>query len=427
MYSIPMLTDSNKKRTKKYMIFKHIVHDKKTGIQFDTRNNKRSIHMILIIIIALLILFYLDYQLGVYLTKKTNKSEQWLSYSDHISIYTDGTSLYEQLCKDIEHAKHSIDIQFYIIRQDKISNRLYALLSQKQDEGVEVRFLTDWVGSFFFRKKWLQDRFAFKKANRPKAPFFYHLQKRNHRKVVVIDKEIAYCGGFNLGDEYLGRDLHLGKWRDYHVRLTGDVAYLFHHVFTEDWNKSKVVIPSPTLEGDLIRIVRNEGGSLEESIVHLIRRATNQIEIGSPYFIPTKRVLTELFHALDRGVHVKIVIPEKADHLLTKAGALSFLTKMNNKGAQIFLYMDGFFHGKVLFIDDHFCDIGTSNFDQRSFRLNEELNMIVDNSHPIYQKMREVYDADLVQCKEMTEQWIRHQPLWMRLLGFISPLFRPFL
>ncbi|KAB8127162.1 cardiolipin synthase [Gracilibacillus oryzae] len=377
-----------------------------------------------IIIIALLIL---DYQLGSTITKNKKQSKKWISATEDIEVFGDGQQLFEQMEKDIRDAKKSIDLQFYIIRNDKISNHFYTLLEQKQQEGVKVRFSADWVGSFGYKRKWVKHQFDFKKINPPKPPFFYHLQKRNHRKIMIIDQEIAYTGGFNLGDEYLGNDIKLGKWRDYHVRITGAAVNIFDHIFLKDWNGSGTVLEKKPVEGDQIEIVKTEAEVLEDHMVQLLDSAEVSIELGSPYFIPTKKVLDALLQARKRGVEVTILIPEKGDHLLTKAGAMPFLQTVHQHGVQVFLYLDGFFHGKVLFIDQKICDMGTSNFDQRSFLLNQEVNLVVHQEHPLYKKMRILYDHDLSESKPFTLQWKQKQPLWMKTLTFVTTFIRPFL
>ncbi|MFC4402838.1 cardiolipin synthase [Gracilibacillus xinjiangensis] len=382
---------------------------------------------ILCLFIIIIILILLDYQLGKKITQSKRCSKEWTTSTDSIDVFGDGQQLFDQMMADILHARKSIDLQFFIVRNDKISNQFYSLLAKKQAEGVKVRLLTDWIGSLRFKRKWVKQQFHFKKANSPKFPLFYHIQQRNHRKIMIIDEEIAYTGGFNLGDEYVGKDLKLGKWRDYHVRLTGDVVDILNHIFAKDWNGSKTVIPKKNTDGDLINVITTEAHFLENHMVNLLNSAKETIEIGSPYFIPTKKVLTAILEARKRGVRVTLLIPEKGDHLLTKAGAMPYLQTVHKCGVKIFLYVDGFFHGKVLFIDKKICDVGTSNFDQRSFLLNQEVNLIIRNDHPLYKEMRRLYEDDMKQSKIFTIYWIKQQPLWMKTLTFFTRFIRPLL
>ncbi|WP_163539940.1 phospholipase D-like domain-containing protein [Gracilibacillus sp. YIM 98692] len=385
-------------------------------------------------IILIILLLYIDYQVGRWLVHRADKSKIYTSMSEDIKAFRSGDALFNQISKDIEQAQTSIDIQFFIIRNDKISRQIYQQLQRKQEEGVKVRLLTDWVGSFGFRKKWAGS-IPVVKANKPKTPFFFYLLQRNHRKTLVIDQDICYFGGFNLGDEYLGKDDKLGKWRDYHVRMTGSATEVFQSLFTMDWMEAKGIkrmppVPEASKKGDhlnSVQILATEGDILQRETIRLIESAKHSIKIASPYFIPTKKVWNTLICAMDRGVEVTIMIPEKADHLITKAAALPYLKKIHLYGAKVFLYTDGFFHGKVIFIDDLVCDIGTANFDQRSFCLNKECNVIVDKSHPLFEEMIELFDRDIKNSKKLTYTWLKLQPLYMKTLSIISIPLRPFL
>ncbi|GAE92539.1 cardiolipin synthetase [Gracilibacillus boraciitolerans JCM 21714] len=191
----------------------------------------------MIFIIELIILLILDFQLGKLLIAKQNKSKTWLTNADQVTSFTAGDALFESMLTDMEKARNSIDLQFFIIRNDRIGNQFYSLLDKKQQEGVKVRVMTDWVGSFRFRGKWLKDKVLFRKSNPPIFPFFYHLQQRNHRKVLMIDEAISYVGGFNLGNEYVGKDNKLGMWRDYHLRFTGAITHVLKESFDIDWGR----------------------------------------------------------------------------------------------------------------------------------------------------------------------------------------------
>ncbi|MGP4038931.1 phospholipase D-like domain-containing protein [Gracilibacillus sp. D59] len=376
------------------------------------------------IIILLILLLMIDFQVGRFLVSKRNNSQSWQTTTEEVELFAEGNSLFEAMIADIEKATESIDIQFFIIRNDRISNQFYTLLARKHAEGVRVRLLTDWVGSFKFRKKWLNQKFFVRKTNPPRFPFFYHLQQRNHRKVLVIDQRISYFGGFNLGDEYVGKDVKLGKWRDYHLRMIGKIGEVMQESFTNDWGfTNKGQIPQT---GD-IEVLSTEGEVLEKELLDYIENAKETIEIGSPYFIPTRKLAQALMDALARGVDVTILVPEKADHIIAKAAALPYFRKMKEHGATIYLYVDGFFHGKVLFFDRKICDAGTANFDRRSLQLNQELNLIVGHEHPIYHVMRKTFDFDISTSKRMTDTWLNHQPLYLKILSWISIPFRIFL
>jgi cardiolipin synthase A/B len=376
------------------------------------------------IIFFFILLLIIDFQLGRFLVSHRNKSQNWRTTTKEVELFADGNSLFEAMLSDIEKATESIDMQFFIIRNDRISNQFYTLLARKHAEGVRVRLLADWVGSFNFRKKWLDQKFFMRKMNPPRFPFFYHLQQRNHRKVLVIDQKISYIGGFNLGNEYVGKDVKLGRWRDYHLRMAGGISEVLQNSFAIDWGETNTSQNAQT--GD-VQVLATEGDVLEKALLAYIKKANRSIEIGSPYFVPTRQLAKALIAALVRGVEVTILIPEKADHIVAKAAALPYLRKLKEHGATIHLYVDGFFHAKVIFFDRKTCDVGTANFDRRSLQLNQELNLIISHEHPIYQKMRKAYDADISNSKLMTDTWLTHQPLYLRILSWVSIPFRIFL
>ncbi len=393
---------------------------------FGDSNNKemRETKYMLWIIILFILLLIIDFQLGRFLVSKGNKSQSWRTTAEEVELFADGNSLFEAMLSDIEKATESIDIQFFIIRNDRISNQFYTLLARKHEEGVRVRLLADWMGSFKFREKWLDQKFFMRKMNPPRIPFFYHLQQRNHRKVLVIDQKISYFGGFNLGNEYVGKDVLLGKWRDYHFRMVGEIGEVLQESFAIDWGETNKGQISQT--GD-VKVLATEGDVLEKKLLHYMENTKESIEIGSPYFIPTRKLKQALIDALARGVDVTIMVPDKPDHIIAKAAALPYLRKMKEHGATIYLYVDGFFHAKVLFFDRKTCDAGTANFDRRSLQLNQELNLIVSHEHPIYQEIRKAFEADIKTSKKITDTWLNHHPLYIRTLSWISFPFRIFL
>ncbi|ENH96154.1 phospholipase D/transphosphatidylase [Gracilibacillus halophilus YIM-C55.5] len=387
-------------------------------------------------IVFLIIFIYIDFRLGMLLYRKRDRS--FIATSDHsdVTLYASGEPLFRQMKRDLRKANQTIDMQFYTIRNDKISQQLYQVLDEKHKEGITIRMLVDWAGSFSFSKKWVNDRFTLKKTNQPSFPWLFSLQQRNHRKLTIIDDDISYLGGFNVGDEYIDKDNKLGTWRDYHLRIRGPLTQHLQHSFYRDWKEANEQqhatdihqqLQTCLYQEDPLIVLSTDGHQLEEAFLILLQQANDSIVIGSPYFIPTKRVLQALFSAIHRGVAVTVIIPEKGDHLLTKAGAFPFLQQMLDVGADVYLYLKGFFHGKVCMIDDKFCDIGTANFDQRSLLLNQEINLIVKRSHPLFADIERVIKHDMANSKRLTNQWLKQQPLFMKLLSKLTALFRPLL
>jgi cardiolipin synthase A/B len=306
-----------------------------------------------------------------------------------LSIFAKGPELFDDLFTEIKKAKQHIHILFYIVQDDKISQEFMSILKEKAKSGVEVRLLVDWVGSGLKRKsiQSLKDagvEFAYSQT--PKFPYlFYSSQVRNHRKITVIDGRISYLGGFNIGKEYNNQDPKLSPWRDYHLKMTGEGVEDLQREFLEDWRAAAKVnllqdkAYFPPLEKGAIRqrLVPTEGILLEEMFMNLISESEKSIFIGTPYFIPSKRVFAHLLDAIKRGVSVTILVPCKADHILVKEASHPYLRTLLKEGAEVYQYLKGFYHAKVIIIDDQVCDVGTANFDKRSMFLNYELNCLI--------------------------------------------------
>lgn len=327
-------------------------------------------------------------------------------YSD-LEIFAKGPELFEDLFSEIKKARQHIHILFYIIKDDKLSHEFVTLLKKKAQEGVEVRLLVDWIGSNLKRKtiqslKAAGVKFAY--THIPKPPFlFYSSQVRNHRKITVIDGQIGYLGGFNIGDEYNDKNPKLSPWRDYHLKLTGEGIVDLQKEFLRDWQcASKVNLLQnkayfPELQKGSIRqqFVPTEGDSLEDLIATLISEAKKSIIIGTPYFIPSKEVFEQLNAAISRGVSVTVLVPYKSDHILVKEASYRYLRSLLKDGADVYQYLKGFYHAKVVMIDDNICDIGTANFDQRSMFLNYELNCLVYDPSFI-KKVKHILTEDML-------------------------------
>lgn len=358
---------------------------------------------------------YADFMLG---RKKhlSNVNKKVLPMRDsNLAIFAKGPELFHDLFAEIKKAKQHIHILFYIVQDDKISQEFLAILKEKAKEGVEVRLLVDWVGSGLKRKsiQSLKDagvEFAYSQT--PKFPFlFYSTQVRNHRKITVIDGRLSYLGGFNIGKEYYDQDPKLSPWRDYHLKMTGEGVMDLQKEFLEDWRAAAKVnllhdkAYFPPLEKGSIRqrLVPTEGILLEELIANLITESEKSIFIGTPYFIPSKRIFNLLLDALKKGVAVTILVPHKADHILVKEASLPYLRTLIKEGADVYQYLKGFYHAKVIIIDDRVCDAGTANFDKRSMFLNYELNCLIHD--PVFiKKMNHIITEDILNSQKATLQ-----------------------
>ncbi|MDE5414660.1 cardiolipin synthase [Alkalihalobacterium chitinilyticum] len=363
--------------------------------------------IILSIIILIAILLRLDFKFGLKKQRKEAKRfHQEMRYSN-VNLLTTGDDLFDHLFQDIKQASNHIHILFYIIKDDNISKKMMSLLIDKAKEGVKVRLLVDRIGGGIkgsSLKKLKEAGVSFSYSHPVKFPYlFFTLNRRNHRKITVIDGKIGYVGGYNVGDEYLGRDPKFGNWRDFHLRLDGDGVQDLQEQFYEDWHaatKEKIsrdYLYPPLIKGDVaLRILPTDGVYLEDTFAGLIRQAENTVTIGTPYFIPGMALQGELINAAKRGVNVRLIVPKKADHPLVKEASYPYFKDLLDVGVDIYQYYRGFYHAKILIIDDEICDIGTANFDKRSFHIDHEINCLIYDSSFIQSVVDEVeYDISI--------------------------------
>lgn len=390
----------------------------------------------IIIIVLIPLLLSLDYSLG---KKEHKRNLRWLEFtkkSGDYTLYTIGDPFFTAFFQDLRAAKKRIDIMFFIVKRDEISNEFLSLLKDKAKEGVSIRLQLDRVGSHQvgskIRKELEASGIQFAYMAKPGFPYlFYKLQRRNHRKIAVIDGEVGYVGGFNVGKEYLGRDTRLGNWRDYHLRLEGNIVQDLQETFLDDWflstgeENGDILVPNKSGNKD-IEIVATDGGQLEDVFISMIEEARKEIFIGTPYFIPSERLFQSLLRARQRGVDVKVIVPMKSDHPFVKEAGLPYLSRLTSAGGEVYMFDLGFYHAKVLIIDEKLCDIGTANFDRRSLFLNKEVNTLIYNNRFVVD-LRLAFLRDMQDSQEFNAHYRQLLNFGTKIRIGIAYLLRPFL
>ncbi|MBM6648233.1 cardiolipin synthase [Bacillus sp. RIT 809] len=349
----------------------------------------------------------IDLSYGRILYLKRVRSRSFPLRQSDFRLYTYGNDLYDALFTDIKQAKHHVHVLFFIVKNDDISRKFLNLLIDKAQEGIEVRLLLDRFGSHYLSKEAVyslqKHGVSFSFCHKVKFPFlFFSANQRNHRKITVIDGKIGYIGGFNIGEEYLGHNQKLGLWRDYHLRLTGegiqDLQKQFLHDWFDDTNQnlldSSLYFPEQQPGAILHRFIPTDGAYLQNTFLHLIESAEKELFIGTPYFIPGKKIMNALLKARKRGVQITILVPQKADHALVREAKFPYCRKLIQAGCNIYAFQQGFFHAKIIIVDDHICDIGTANFDMRSLYSNHEINCLLYDKHFI-QEVKSKFEEDL--------------------------------
>ncbi|WP_058301413.1 phospholipase D-like domain-containing protein [Gorillibacterium timonense] len=368
-----------------------------------------------------------------------------LGGANDFQLFSQVKENFERILADMEQAQSSIELLLYIVRDDRTSAVFRDMLERKAREGVSVRLLLDGAGSHSLSKSYVN---RLKQAgvevawHYPLAASFFKrkVNERNHRRLFLMDHRVAYVGGINLGDEYLGGNSRLGYWRDSTIRLAGTVAVPLTELFERDWIMAKRGMDrgtrrnlqpeeeklDPTSEteisGDSTQGVESRcdsetgktdkagriflaadgpdhaGSEIYKLYFAALTGARRRIYVASPYFIPDEAISVALATAAASGVDVRILLPEVADHKITHYAGLTYAAEMAKQGVRFYLYRKGFFHGKALLVDDRIAAIGTFNLDYRSFFSSYELNIFLTGEQAV-SRMEEQFQLDFQECR----------------------------
>lgn len=363
---------------------------------------------------------------------------------NEVCMYSDGKEFFEALLKSLNKAKKSINIEFYIFKNDDIGTKILDILEEKAKNGVEVRLLYDSVGSRLLNRDVLKKLRA---VGGKTGEFFpswlkfinLNMNFRNHRKIVVIDNKIGFVGGFNVGDEYLGKDKKFGYWRDTHIKFKGSAVKDLNLRFLADWryatkeevDLSHVLeisdenIGEPNIGMQIVSSGPNLNDRYEIKLAYLkmIQRAKKYLYIQSPYLIIDKSIADSLKLASASGVDVRIMIPGKGDHPFVYWANLVYAGELLEYGVKIYHYdKNAFLHAKTIVIDDEICSIGTANMDTRSFELNFEVNAFI-YSETISKQQKGEFEKDIFKCEELTLEKYKNRSRGVKIKESLSRLF----
>jgi cardiolipin synthase A/B len=372
-------------------------------------------------------------------------NEAPLTQDNIVEIYTDGHQKFESLLDDIKKAQHHIHLQYYIIKRDALGKRIRDALIEKAKAGVKVRVLYDELGSRSLTRRF----FAKLRESGGEVEVFFpsrlplinlRLNYRNHRKIVIIDGKVGYIGGFNIGDEYLGLNPRFGYWRDTHLRIQGNSVHAIQTRFILDWNQASysndieydpVLFPKPDRKGKIgLQIVTSgpdsEWSQIKNGYIKMISLAKKSIYIQTPYFIPDASLLDTIRIACLSGVDVKIMIPNKPDHIFVYWATLSYIGELLKAGAHVYIYDNGFIHAKSIVVDNQISSVGTANFDIRSLNLNFEINAFIYDAN-IAEKLNGAFEEDIELSRILTWEQYLNRSKWIRFKESISRLLSPIL
>jgi cardiolipin synthase A/B len=318
---------------------------------------------------------------------------------NQIDVLANGEVYYESELAAIREATHSVNIEAYIFRRGKLTARFLEVLTEKARAGVEVNMIVDAVGSFTTWKSYFKDLTA-----AGGRVLFYHpirwytlprINNRTHRELLIVDGRVGFIGGAGFGDHWVydhGKDNKKRRWRDTMFRVEGPAVRDLQATFAENWleTSGEVLADMEYFRwceecGDSAAMVvassPSTGRSARNRMIFqtLLASAQKSIHITTPYFLPDRYARAELIRAVkDRGVEVKVIVPGKhADHLLTRRSSRRLFGKLLRAGAKIYEYQPAMIHTKALLVDGMWSVVGSTNFDHRSFGINDEVNLAI--------------------------------------------------
>ncbi|QWU15924.1 cardiolipin synthase [Paenibacillus sophorae] len=367
-----------------------------------------------------------------------------ISFSSETRVLTNGEETFGTLLLELRQAKHHIHMEYYIFRADEIGTRIQQILIEKARSGVKVRFMYDAVGSIQLSQSFLK---ALSDAGvkvaaygRSKSFFSSRVNYRNHRKIVVIDGDVGFMGGLNVGDEYLSRSKTYGFWRDTHMLVRGEAVRTMQIIFLLDWmhTTGERILEqdylSPQLrytgDGGAVQIIAsgpdNERQTLKNIFFSMITSAKKSVWIATPYFIPDEDIYTALQVAALSGLDVRLLFPAKPDKWLPFLASHSYFPALLEAGVKIFEYEKGFIHSKLLIIDGEIATIGTANMDMRSFHLNFEVNALLLQTDSVKRIVSD-FERDLLSTSQIVHEKFMDKRLPERLLESAARLMSPLL
>lgn len=382
-----------------------------------------------------------------------NNDDAILTFANHVKVYTNGHELFDQMIEDIKNAKVAVSLEFYTFYADKLGHRVLAALEQAAKNGAKVRVIYDTSGSrgtkpaFFDHLRELggqaQPFISTSKKHWFTTPRLnYHL----HRKLVVIDHNTGYIGGFNIGDQYVNQSKKFGHWRDTHLRVEGQSPILMEVRFAMDWNTSTRRTSLPKFELDELKnfivdrkdfesdnnvamqIVAsgpdNQRYGIRRGYEGIIASAKEYVYIQTPYLIPEDSILESLIIAANSGVDVRIMIPCMPDHPFVYRATEYYAKYLVAHGVKVYKYNDGFIHAKTMVSGSNISSVGSANQDFRSYTLNFEVNSF--NYNPLLTKeLKEIFEKDLEKCTLLTNEYFAKQSSWLKFKQYFSRLLSP--
>jgi len=369
-------------------------------------------------------------------------SDYMLTTGNQVDIYFEDDDNFNAIMEAVRGAKSHIHLEYYIYQPDETGRQLRDALIAKAKEGVEVRLLVDFVGTFNWTRSFRRtftDHGIQVASFLPAVPWGgrWRVNFRNHRKIVVVDGHVGFTGGQNIGDEYRGRREKFGPFRDTHMRIEGPAVQQLQEIFVEDWNFTRhedlsgdEYFPNARAAGEQTVQVIPSGPDRNPRIMHhvllaAVASARESIAIITPYFVPDSVIVVALQSAAYRGVRVQLLVPATTDHRIVLWAGRSYYQELTESGVEIYEYDHALLHSKVMMVDNNWGMVGSANMDQRSFRINFEVTALLYD-HALACHLREDFEALLKKARrvrpESPDHWTFGESVKLGLARLLSPL-----
>lgn len=369
-----------------------------------------------------------------------------LTKGNKVDILNGGQVKFDKMFRDIREAKHHIHLEYFNFRNDSINEILISLLAEKAAEGVEVRALFDAFGNMSnnrpLKKKHLKEIRAkgieIVKFDPITFPWLNHAYHRDHRKIVVIDGVIGYTGGINVADYYLTGLDGIGKWRDMHARVEGEVVNELQKIFLDMWNREtkqniggEAYLPIQSKKGDaeiavIDRWPTRNAEQMRYVYANAINAAKDSVQLISPYFVPTKRVRRAIEKALKDSVKVEIMVSTKSDIPFTPEVTHYVANQLMKKGADVYMYDGGFNHSKVMAVDGKLSTIGSTNLNSRSLCYDYESNLFILSNEDT-NELLQYFNQDKKESHRLTREEWKKRSWWKKFCGWLGNMLTPFM
>lgn len=389
--------------------------------------------------------------------------EEGIRFSDNnsVTLLMSGQEKFDDMFCAIRQARSSVHLEYFNFRNDSIASLLFDLLAEKAKEGVEVRALFDGFGNDSNNQPLLKKHI---KAIRKRGieiyefdpirfPWINHVFHRDHRKIVVIDGQIAYTGGMNVADYYINGTPQVGEWRDMHCRIDGDEVNTLQAIFLRIWNKTArqnvhgakyfrgirggyyfhdlkpdtCCTAGHKMVGIINREPRTSNKIIRQFYINAINDAKDSIKLVNPYLTLTGKLKRALKRAVKRGVKVEVMVSAKSDIPLTPDCVFYNVHKLMKHGVDVYIYEPGFHHTKIIMVDGLFCTVGSANLNSRSLRFDYEENAVIIDPCTTAE-LSHMFDHDKTRSFKLTpEKWKEFRTGWQKFVGWFAHFLAPVL